>query len=85
VHGEEIPFGYGFWSLVVVNAAIFVLFALSSALFALQGGGRLFNKRLQDAVNTLLEIAVMFLKNRTALIRAESILMGRAQIFQPVT
>ena len=28
----------------------FVLFALSSALFALQGGGRLFNKRLQDAV-----------------------------------
>lgn len=28
----------------------FVLFAVSSALFALQGGGRLFNKRLQAAV-----------------------------------
>ena len=28
----------------------FVLFALASALFALQGSGRLFNKRLQDAV-----------------------------------
>jgi protein-S-isoprenylcysteine O-methyltransferase Ste14 len=29
VHGEEITFGYGFWSLVVLNAAIFILFALS--------------------------------------------------------
>ncbi len=29
MHGESIPYGYGFWSLVVVNAAIFVLFALS--------------------------------------------------------
>lgn len=29
MHGEEIPFGYGFWSLVVLNAAIFILFALS--------------------------------------------------------
>lgn len=29
MHGEAIPFGYGFWSLVVVNAAIFVLLALS--------------------------------------------------------
>jgi DNA polymerase-3 subunit delta len=28
----------------------FVLFAISSALFALQGGGRLFNRRLQAAV-----------------------------------
>ena len=29
MHGDGIPFGYGFWSLVVVNAAIFVLLALS--------------------------------------------------------
>jgi len=29
MHGEEIAFGYGFWSLVVLNAAIFVLFTLS--------------------------------------------------------
>lgn len=29
MHGENIPFGYGFWSLVVLNAAIFVLFTLS--------------------------------------------------------
>lgn len=29
MHGEAIRFGYGFWSLVVVNAAIFVLLALS--------------------------------------------------------
>jgi len=29
MHGEGIPWGYGFWSLVVVNAAIFVLLALS--------------------------------------------------------
>ncbi len=29
MHGEEIQFGYGFWSLVVVNVAIFVLLALS--------------------------------------------------------
>lgn len=29
MHGEEIAFGYGFWSLVLVNVAIFVLLALS--------------------------------------------------------
>ena len=29
MHGEGIAWGYGFWSLVVVNAAIFVLLALS--------------------------------------------------------
>jgi len=29
VHGEDVAFGYGFWSLVVVNTAIFVLLALS--------------------------------------------------------
>jgi methanethiol S-methyltransferase len=29
MHGEGVPWGYGFWSLVVVNAAIFVLLALS--------------------------------------------------------
>ena len=29
MHGEEITWGYGFWSLVVVNAAIFVILALS--------------------------------------------------------
>lgn len=29
MHGEEIQFGYGFWSLVIVNVAIFVLLALS--------------------------------------------------------
>ena len=29
MHGESIGWGYGFWSLVVVNAAIFVLLALS--------------------------------------------------------
>ncbi len=29
MHGEDIPFGYGFWSLVAVNAAMFVLLALS--------------------------------------------------------
>jgi methanethiol S-methyltransferase len=29
MHGEEITWGYGFWSLVVVNAAIFVLLVLS--------------------------------------------------------
>jgi methanethiol S-methyltransferase len=29
VHGDDIPYGYGFWSLVVANAALFVLFALS--------------------------------------------------------
>jgi protein-S-isoprenylcysteine O-methyltransferase Ste14 len=29
MHGQEIQYGYGFWSLVVVNAAIFVLLALS--------------------------------------------------------
>lgn len=29
MHGDDISYGYGFWSLVVINAAIFVLFALS--------------------------------------------------------
>lgn len=29
MHGEAIAYGYGFWSLVVVNAALFVLLALS--------------------------------------------------------
>lgn len=29
MHGESIAYGYGFWSLVIVNAAIFVLLALS--------------------------------------------------------
>lgn len=29
MHGENIPFGYGFWSLVVFNAAFFVIFVLS--------------------------------------------------------
>jgi len=29
MHGDAIPFGYGFWSLVVINAGIFVLFVLS--------------------------------------------------------
>ncbi len=29
MHGQEIQYGYGFWSLVVVNAGIFVLFTLS--------------------------------------------------------
>jgi len=29
MHGEGVPWGYGFWSLVVVNTAIFVLLALS--------------------------------------------------------
>ncbi len=29
MHGENIPYGYGFWSLVVFNAAFFVLFVLS--------------------------------------------------------
>jgi methanethiol S-methyltransferase len=29
MHGEGIPWGYGFWSLVVVNTAIFALLALS--------------------------------------------------------
>lgn len=29
MHGQDIQYGYGFWSLVVVNAAIFVLLALS--------------------------------------------------------
>jgi len=29
MHGEELAYGYGFWSLVGLNAAIFVLFALS--------------------------------------------------------
>jgi methanethiol S-methyltransferase len=29
MHGEGVPWGYGFWSLVVVNVAIFVLLALS--------------------------------------------------------
>ena len=29
MHGENIPYGYGFWSLVVFNAAFFVLFVIS--------------------------------------------------------
>ncbi len=29
MHGENIPYGYGFWTLVVINSAIFVLFVLS--------------------------------------------------------
>jgi protein-S-isoprenylcysteine O-methyltransferase Ste14 len=29
MHGESISYGYGFWSLVIVNVAIFVLLALS--------------------------------------------------------
>lgn len=29
MHGEEITWGYGLWSLVALNAAIFVMFALS--------------------------------------------------------
>jgi methanethiol S-methyltransferase len=29
MHGENIPYGYGFWSLVIFNAAFFVTFTLS--------------------------------------------------------
>ena len=29
MHGEGISFGYGFWSLVAVNAALFIFFVLS--------------------------------------------------------
>lgn len=29
MHGEEITYGYGFWSLVALNAAIFIVFVLS--------------------------------------------------------
>lgn len=29
MHGEEIAWGYGFWSVVAVNAAVFILLALS--------------------------------------------------------
>ncbi len=29
MHGENIPYGYGFWSLVVFNVAFFVVFVLS--------------------------------------------------------
>jgi protein-S-isoprenylcysteine O-methyltransferase Ste14 len=29
MHGENIPYGYGFWSLVFFNAAFFVIFTLS--------------------------------------------------------
>ncbi len=29
MHGDTIPYGYGFWSLVVFNAAFFVIFVLS--------------------------------------------------------
>ena len=29
MHGDGIPFGYGFWSLVAVNAAVFIFFVLS--------------------------------------------------------
>ena len=30
MHGDDISYGYGFWSIVVLNTAAFVLFALSS-------------------------------------------------------
>ena len=29
MHGDDIPFGYGFWSLVALNAALFIFFVLS--------------------------------------------------------
>jgi len=29
MHGEDVPFGYGFWSLVAINAALFIIFVLS--------------------------------------------------------
>jgi protein-S-isoprenylcysteine O-methyltransferase Ste14 len=29
MHGENIPYGYGFWSLAIFNAAFFVIFVLS--------------------------------------------------------
>ena len=29
MHGEDISFAYGFWSLVVVNVVLFVFFVLS--------------------------------------------------------
>ncbi|HSD50665.1 MAG TPA: isoprenylcysteine carboxylmethyltransferase family protein [Candidatus Methylomirabilis sp.] len=29
MHGENIPYGYGFWSLVIFNATFFVIFVLS--------------------------------------------------------
>ncbi len=29
MHGENVPYGYGFWSLVIFNAAFFVIFTLS--------------------------------------------------------
>ncbi len=29
MHGEDIPYGYGFWSLVLFNAGFFVIFTLS--------------------------------------------------------
>jgi protein-S-isoprenylcysteine O-methyltransferase Ste14 len=29
MHGEDIPYGYGFWPLVVFNAAFFVIFVVS--------------------------------------------------------
>ena len=29
MHGEDIPFAYGFWSLVVVNVGLFAFFILS--------------------------------------------------------
>jgi protein-S-isoprenylcysteine O-methyltransferase Ste14 len=29
MHGENVPYGYGFWSLVIFNAAFFVIFSLS--------------------------------------------------------
>ncbi len=29
MHGENISYAYGFWSLVVVNAGLFVFFLLS--------------------------------------------------------
>lgn len=29
MHGQDLAYGYGFWSLVVVNAALFIFFVLS--------------------------------------------------------
>ncbi len=29
MHGEDVPFAYGFWSLVIVNVALFAFFILS--------------------------------------------------------
>jgi hypothetical protein len=45
VHGEDVAFGYGFWSLVVVNTAIFVLLALSFLTPVKQREWRLWGER----------------------------------------